>query len=120
MPTWAAVQGRPNEICVPLNDFDTKTLELTCASTGVMKISASRDSVQDTGKGQRKISSILEETVELPKYLVDEGLLDKVESVVENNLVVISFPAQKPQVITEKSEPVKVNIKLVKSEPEKN
>merc|ERR1711970_628611 len=117
-PSWS-LQGKPNEIVVPLQGFDAKTMEITCSSKGVTTICATKDILQSTARGQRKITSILEETIELPNYLVDQKMLTEVESLVENNLLVISFPMEKPKVQQESNtKPVKINIKVQQSDSE--
>merc|ERR1712014_114304 len=74
---------KQNEIWIPLDGYDPKTMEATCTSKGTMTISNTKETVQNTARGTRKVTSIMEETVVLPKYLAEHKMLDKIESVVE-------------------------------------
>lgn len=59
----------------------------------------------------------MEETVVLPKYLAEHKMLDKIESVVEGQFLVISYPLEQA---AEKEivKPVKISIKVQHSDEE--
>ena len=82
-----------------------------------MTISNTKETVQNTARGTRKVTSIMEETVVLPKYLAEHKMLDKIESVVEGQFLVISYPLEQA---AEKEivKPVKISIKVQHSDEE--
>lgn len=108
---------KQNEIWIPLDGYDPKTMEATCTSKGTMTISNTKETVQNTARGTRKVTSIMEETVVLPKYLAEHKMLDKIESVVEGQFLVISYPLEQA---AEKEivKPVKISIKVQHSDEE--
>merc|ERR1712241_470021 len=86
-----------------------------CTSKGTMTISNTKETVQNTARGTRKVTSIMEETVVLPKYLAEHKMLDKIESVVEGQFLVISYPLEQAAIEKESPKPVKINIKVQRS-----
>merc|ERR1711879_536527 len=91
---------KQNEIWIPLDGYDPKTMEATCTSKGTMTISNTK------------------ETVVLPKYLAEHKMLDKIESVVEGQFLVISYPLEQAAIEKESPKPVKINIKVQHSDEE--
>merc|ERR1711912_227308 len=89
---------KQNEIWIPLDGYDPKTMEATCTSKGTMTISNTKETVQNTARGTRKVTSIMEETVVLPKFLV------------------ISYPLEQAAIEKESPKPVKINIKVQHSD----
>ena len=111
------------KIHVPLKCFDPKTISINLNKKGLMTISATYSREKETDRnGMRKITTILEETVQLPRWLCDEIVssknneekgftkvdptesvkssetyLSKVMTKFENGSLVISFP-EKPKV----------------------
>ena len=83
-----------------------------------MTISNTKETVQNTARGTRKVTSIMEETVVLPKYLAEHKMLDKIESVVEGQFLVISYPLEQAAIEKESPKPVKINIKVQHSDEE--
>merc|ERR1712110_786782 len=73
------------KICVPLKRFSPEQVQLNMNKSGLVTITASRENVEDAPRnGQRKTTIMVEEMCQLPGYLVDNGLLQKVESKFNN------------------------------------
>merc|ERR1712137_416386 len=61
------------QIKVPLKRFDPKNVKISINDKALMTISASSEYEQETGRnGMRKMTTILEETVQLPDYLLSD------------------------------------------------
>merc|ERR1712173_155384 len=84
----------PNTIRVPMMRFSADQVKLNMNSKGLITVTASKEETNDTKRnGQRKTTTLVEETCQLPGYVVDgEGLLKQVESKFVNGHLVISYP----------------------------
>lgn len=61
------------QIRVPLKRFDPKNVKISINDKALMTISASSEYEQETGRnGMRKMTTIVEETVQLPDYLLSD------------------------------------------------
>merc|ERR1712110_820124 len=67
-----------NEVNIPLKRFDAKQVNLNMNKQGLVTVTASKEEV--------------EETVQLPGYLIDNELLNKVESKFANGFLKVSWP----------------------------
>merc|ERR1711881_423470 len=83
-----------NTIRIPLMRFNADQVNLNMNSKGLITVTASKEETNDTKRnGQRKTTTLVEETCQLPGYVVDgEGLLKQVESKFVNGHLVISYP----------------------------
>jgi len=60
------------EIIVPLKNFKPSTVRLNLNERGCMTISATNEEIKETNRnGLRKVTTILDETVQLPSYLTE-------------------------------------------------
>jgi len=60
------------EITVPLKNFKPSTVRLNLNERGCMTISATNEEIKETNRnGLRKVTTILDETVQLPSYLIE-------------------------------------------------
>merc|ERR1739845_30847 len=99
----------PNTIRVPMMRFSADQVKLNMNSKGLITITASKEETNDTKRnGQRKVTTMVEETCQLPGYVVDAGLLEKVESKFEHGHLVISYP-EDPKVVEENEKTRKAN-----------
>merc|ERR1712007_102758 len=90
------------KICVPLKRFSPEQVQLSMNKSGLVTITASRENVEDSPRnGQRKTTIMVEEMCQLPGYLVDNGLLQKVESKFNNGFLVLTFP-EDPKIVEER------------------
>jgi len=91
-----------NKICVPLRRFSPEQVQLSMSKTGLMTITASKETTEDSNRnGQRKTTVLVEETCQLPGYLVDNDLLQQVESKFHCGCLVFTFP-EDPKVVEER------------------
>merc|ERR1712061_459470 len=98
-----------NCIKIPLCRFSADQVKLNMNSKGLITITASKEETNDTKRnGQRKVTTMVEETCQLPGYVVDAGLLEKVESKFEHGHLVISYP-EDPKVVEENEKARKAN-----------
>merc|ERR1711879_163239 len=82
-----------NEVNIPLKKFDAKQVNLNMNKQGLITVTASKEEVEETKRnGSRKTTIVVEETVQLPGYLVDNGLLNKVESKFADGFLKVSWP----------------------------
>merc|ERR1739848_889596 len=92
----------PNEIRIPLRRFSPDQVQLSMTKAGLMTITASKETTEDSSRnGQRKTTVLVEETCQLPGYLVDSGMLEKVESKFHCGCLVVTFP-EDPKVTEER------------------
>merc|ERR1712066_428237 len=66
----------PNKISIPVRRFSPEQINVSMNKAGLMTITASKETTEDSSRnGQRKTTVLVEETCQLPGYLVDNGLL---------------------------------------------
>jgi len=76
------------QITIPLKRFDPKNVKISLNEKALMTISASSEFENETGRnGMRRITTIVEETVQLPDYLLsDMSAIDKVFPDIEKEM----------------------------------
>merc|ERR1739848_519506 len=95
-------QENTPKICIPLRRFNAEQVQLSMNKAGLITVTASKETTEDSARiGQRKMTVMIEETCQLPGYLVDSGLLQKVESKFHCGHLVITFP-EDPKVTAER------------------
>ena len=63
-----------NTIIVPLKNYEPKNVSINVDEKGLMVISATNEHQKETNRnGLRKVTTILEETLQLPEYLLGES-----------------------------------------------
>jgi len=83
-----------NEIIVPLYRFRPEQVKLSMNKQGQLNIEARLEEQKDTKRNStRKETTIVEEVVQVPGYVVERGLLAEVKTKFENGRLFISWPA---------------------------
>jgi len=101
-PNVNKTQAKPNTISIPLKRFSPEQVQLNMNKNGLVTITASRENTEESNRnGQRKTTILVEETCQLPGYLVDHGLLNSVQSKFHNGFLVLTF-AEDPKVLEER------------------
>merc|ERR1712007_33447 len=86
---------QPTSISIPLKRFSPEQVgQLNMTKNGLITVTASRENT--------------EESCQLPGYLVDHGLLGKVESKFHNGFLVVSFP-EDPKFVEERENELRKN-----------
>merc|ERR1712170_326394 len=68
-------------IQVPMKDFKPSTVDIKVNDKGLMTIAATKEEIKETNRnGLRKTTTIVEETVQLPSYLLDHFVESKAAS----------------------------------------
>merc|ERR1712007_270782 len=82
-----------NCIKIPLCRFNAEQVKLNMNAKGLITVTASKEETNDTKRnGQRKTTTLVEETCQLPGYVIDgKDLLKQVESKFVNGHLVISY-----------------------------
>merc|ERR1712102_189297 len=92
----------PTSILIPLRRFTPEQVQLNMNKNGLVTVTASRENTEESNRnGQRKTTILVEETCQLPGYLVDHGLLNSVQSKFHNGFLVLTF-AEDPKVLEER------------------
>lgn len=117
-------------IQVPMKDFKPSTVDIKVNDKGLMTIAATKEEIKETNRnGLRKTTTIVEETVQLPSYLLDhfveskpassssknaeadfemvdekKKLLAQVSTKFDNGFLVISYPEMPKTPAEEKAE----------------
>merc|ERR1712007_383190 len=101
---------QPTSISIPLKRFSPEQVgQLNMTKNGLITVTASRENTEESNRnGQRKTTIMVEETCHLPGYLVDHGLLGKVESKFHNGFLVVSFP-EDPKFVEERENELRKN-----------
>merc|ERR1719463_603075 len=77
-------------------------VQLNMNKNGLVTVTASRENTEESNRnGQRKTTIMIEETCQLPGYLVDNDLLKTVESKFHDGFLVLSF-AEDPKIVEER------------------
>merc|ERR1711963_183596 len=101
-PNVNKTQAKPNTVSIPLKRFSPEQVQPNMNKNGLVTITASRESTEESNRnGQRKITILVEETCQLPGYLVDHGLLNSVQRKFHNGFLVLTF-AEDPKVVEER------------------
>merc|ERR1712170_206904 len=101
-PNVNKTQAKPNTVSIPLKRFSPEKVQLNMNKNGLVTVTASRENTEESNRnGQRKTTILVEETCQLPGYLVDHGLLNSVQSKFHNGFLVLSF-AEDPKIIEER------------------
>merc|ERR1712178_26773 len=88
-------------VSIPLKRFTPEQVQLNMNKNGLVTVTASRENTEESNRnGQRKTTIMIEETCQLPGYLVDNDLLKTVESKFHDGFLVLSF-AEDPKIIEE-------------------
>jgi len=101
-PNVNKTQAKPNTVSIPLKRFSPEQVQLNMNKNGLVTVTASRENTEESNRnGQRKTTILVEETCQLPGYLVDHGLLNSVQSKFHNGFLVLTF-AEDPKVLEER------------------
>jgi len=97
-------------VSIPLKRFSPEQVgSLNMTKNGLITVTASRENTEESNRnGQRKTTIMVEETCQLPGYLVDNALLGSVESKFHNGFLVVSFP-EDPKFVEEREVELRKN-----------
>jgi len=83
-----------NEIIIPLKRFKADQVKLSMNKQGQLNIEARVEEQKGLKRGAtRKETTIVEEVVQIPAYVVERGLLAQVKTKFESGMLFISWPA---------------------------
>merc|ERR1739848_213297 len=89
-------------VSIPLKRFTHEQVQLNMNKNGLVTVTASRENTEESNRnGQRKTTIMIEETCQLPGYLVDNDLLKTVESKFHDGFLVLTF-AEDPKLVAER------------------
>merc|ERR1712146_882639 len=89
-------------VSIPLKRFTPEQVQLNMNKNGLVTVTASRENTEESNRnGQRKVTIMIEETCQLPGYLVDNDLLKTVESKFHDGFLVLTF-AEDPKIVEER------------------
>merc|ERR1712173_241759 len=89
-------------VSIPLKRFTPEQVQLNMNKNGLVTVTASRENTEESNRnGQRKTTIMIEETCQLPGYLVDNDLLKTVESKFHDGFLVLNF-AEDPKIVEER------------------
>jgi len=110
MKTCQKPKKQPTSVSIPLKRFSPEQVgQLNMTKNGLITVTASRENTEESNRnGQRKTTIMVEETCQLPGYLVDHGLLGSVESKFHNGFLVVSFP-EDPKFVEEREVELRKN-----------
>merc|ERR1711976_540296 len=101
-PNVNKTRAKPNTVSIPLKRFSPEQVQLNMNKNGLVTVTASRENTEESNRnGQRKTTIMIEETCQLPGYLVDNDLLKTVESKFHDGFLVLSF-AEDPKIVEER------------------
>merc|ERR1712014_122470 len=101
-PNVNKTQAKSNTVSIPLKRFNPEQVQLNMNKNGLVTVTASRENTEESNRnGQRKTTIMIEETCQLPGYLVDNDLLKSVESKFHDGFLVLSF-AEDPKIVEER------------------
>merc|ERR1711881_430067 len=85
-----------NILFIELPEYKQENIQVKINKSGRVNVNASKDKIVDTGRnGQRKTTVHVEQSFDLPEYLVEENMLKDVSSKFASGRLVFSFP-EKP------------------------
>merc|ERR1712026_112691 len=92
-------KSSPPSVSIPLRRFNPEQVQLNMNKNGLVTVTASRENTEESNRnGQRKTTIMIEETCQLPGYLVDNDLLKTVESKFHDGFLILSF-AEDPKIV---------------------
>merc|ERR1712066_851168 len=95
-------KSSPTSVSIPLRRFTPEQVQLNMNKNGLVTVTASRENTEESNRnGQRKVTIMIEETCQLPGYLVDNDLLKTVESKFHDGFLVLTF-AEDPKIVEER------------------
>merc|ERR1712014_537354 len=101
-PNVNKTQAKPNTVSISLKRFSPEQVQLNMNKNGLVTVTASRENTEESNRnGQRKTTIMIEETCQLPGYLVDNDLLKTVESKFHDGFLVLTF-AEDPKIVEER------------------
>merc|ERR1711976_954813 len=101
-PNVNKTQTKPNSVSIPLRRFNPEQVQLNMNKNVLVTVTASRENTEESNRnGKRKTTIMIEETCQLPGYLVDNDLLKTVESKFHDGFLVLSF-AEDPKIVEER------------------
>merc|ERR1712073_50055 len=101
-PKKANQKSSANSVSIPLRRFTPEQVQLNMNKNGLVTVTASRENTEESNRnGERKTTIMIEETCQLPGYLVDNDLLKTVESKFHNGFLVLTF-AEDPKIVEER------------------
>ena len=84
---------KENEIWLPFHRFNKDQISVNMNKKGLMTVSAAKENIEDTGRnGQRKTVVHVEETVQLPSYVIEDGKLNEVKGEYRCGHFVVTLP----------------------------
>merc|ERR1712233_273334 len=82
----------PTTVSIPLKRFTPEQVQLNMNKNGLVTVTASRENTEESNRnGERKTTIVIEETCQLPGYLVDNDLLKTVESKFHDGFLILTF-----------------------------
>merc|ERR1739848_200540 len=112
-----ATKSSATTASIPLKRFTPEQVQLNMNKNGLVTVTASRENTEESNRnGERKTTIMIEETCQLPGYLVDNDLLKTVESTFHDGFLVLTF-AEDPKIVEEreaeerKHAPIEIPIK---------
>merc|ERR1712178_609219 len=88
-----SVQKIPQSLYVNLPEYKPENVQVKINKNGTVELSASKDLVVDSGRnGQRRTTTYIKRTFDLPEYLKKENLLDQVSCKFDDGRLVFSYP----------------------------
>merc|ERR1739845_8209 len=117
-PCQANQNSNSTKICVPLKRFNAEQVQVNMNKSGLVTVTASTEKIDECVRnGQRKTTVLVEESCQLPGYLMENELLQKVETKFNNGFLVITFPedpklVEERKVEEEKNAPIEIPIMM--------
>merc|ERR1712217_532365 len=91
-----------NSVSIPLRRFTPEQVQLNMNKNGLVTVTASRENTEESNRnGQGKTTIMIEETCQLPGYLLDNDLLKTVESKFHDGFLVLTY-AEDPKIVEER------------------
>merc|ERR1711881_623064 len=85
-----------NILFIELPEYKQENIQVKINKSGRVNVNASKDKIVDTGRnGQRKTTVHVEQSFDLPEYVVEENMLKEVQSKYDSGKLIFSFP-EKP------------------------
>merc|ERR1711936_838957 len=78
--------------CISFHGYNPNSIAIQCTATGELTVSGMKSFTEKTTTGERTLTTKLEEKIVLPEYLVKQKLLNKLESTMKNQFLIISYP----------------------------
>merc|ERR1739845_64235 len=89
-----------NSVAIPLKKFKPEQVNMNMNKKGLITVTASNEECKDTKRnGCRKMTWMVEETVQLPGYVVDKDMLSSVEAKFVDGFLNVSWPANPDHIV---------------------